>query len=1170
MKKFLFAFILILSIYPALSQQKHYSSCFNQAYQYFPEVPRGLLEAVAYTQTHVRHLDETETESCAGLPRVYGVMGLTLDGKNYFKSNLKYISRLTGFTINEIKQSPLINILAYAKAFSSLLQNEKNKNDYRTYARIIKLLSEIPDDSSEVNQFALDAHVYSVFMVMNDVSRSAQFNFPQYQIDLQAVFGTENYKVLSASKVNISTSGIKDENGNTFKPALPSNLRSSQFAPAIWTPAPSCNYSSRNGTLVSAITIHTIQGTYAGAISWAQNCNSGVSYHYVIRHTDGQVTQMVDEANKAWHVGSENPYTIGYEHDGYVSDPTYLTTALYNSSAAITRDICNSGYGINPLRTYYGASSSGSNVLGGCTKIKGHQHYPNQTHTDPGIYWDWDLYYHLVNNNPTITTVTTTSGTFYDSGGSTGNYADDERKLTLIAPPGATSVSLTFSAFNIELNWDYMFIYDGSTTSAPLIGVYTGTVSPGTVTSTAGSMLIEFRSDCNTVQSGWAANYTSNATPPPSPDIIAPTTSINTPSSWVTQNFTATFTDNDNSGGSGVEKSFYQVIDYDGNDWRANAARGFFSDNFDLTTIHPDWTSVTGTWVLNNSNLVQTDETQNNTNIYASLDQTLSNRYLYNWAGKMEGTGTNRRAGFHYFCDQPTLTNRGNSYFVWFRLDNDKIELYEVINDVFSLVTDVNYNFNAAQWYDFKVIYDRISGKTQIYVDNVQLLVYTDATPLATGNSISFRSGNSNYAVNNLKVYRSRANTVTVQVGSTGDLRYQNTNPTTPAGRIKSIINDNAGNLSALDYTDINVDWTVPSNVVTINDGNSADIDITYNSNTLNANWTATADVHSDIARYWYAIGTTPGGTDTKNWTDNFWYDTVTASGLTLNYGTTYYFSVKSENTAGLMSAVTSSDGQLLQVPSSPPVADYYPGSTIVCNTDSVHFTNNSTNATTYVWTFTGGSPATSNLPGPVIHYSASGNYTVQLIASGPGGSDTLINNYFIEVNNPPQAAFNVLNDTVYLPSGFAGFTNQSLNADGYSWDFGDGGQSTDINPWHQYTNAGIYQVYLIAVNNGCANDTAVITMYVLNGNGIETVTENKLIVYPNPAHEWLVIEADFDLSESEIEIFDITGRLILKPGNEKISGKQTMISLHEIASGTYAVRIRNKENQGVYRFIKR
>src|SRR3546814_10763289 len=83
-----------------------------------------------------------------------------------------------------------------------------------------------------------------------------------------------------------------------------------------------------------------MQGSYAGSISWFQNSSSQVSAHYLIRSSDGQVTQMVREYNKAWHVRSHNPHSIGIEHEGYISNPDWYTSAMYNTSAAITRQSC--------------------------------------------------------------------------------------------------------------------------------------------------------------------------------------------------------------------------------------------------------------------------------------------------------------------------------------------------------------------------------------------------------------------------------------------------------------------------------------------------------------------------------------------------------------------------------------------------------------------------------------------------------------------------------------------------------------------------------------------------------------------------------------------------------------------------------------------------------------
>ncbi len=489
---------------------------FNSAYLQAPKVPKGVLEAVAWSNTRMTHLISEEV-SCSGMPSAFGIMGLFDDGKGYFKENAKLVALLSGISVSEQKQSPNQQILAYAKALNILIELKQNNDPSKPRDLHLKesllQLSEIPD-SGKVNLLARDMQLYQIFRFLNDSQKAVQYDFPVHSFDLELIFGKNNLKVLSAKRISFTPTAIISDEGDVYTPMVSSNgviiEKGPDYGPAIWNPAPTCNFSSRNGTAISAVTIHTTQGSYAGSISWSQNCVSDVSFHYIIRSSDGQVTQMVLEADKAWHVGSENPYTIGIEHEGYVSDPLWYTPAMYQASADLSRDITNSGYGIPPLRTYYGPSSSGLQTLGGCTKIKGHQHYPNQSHTDPGIHWDWEKYYKLINNTYTPTLITNASGAFYDTGGASGNYQDDERELWLFGDANASNVTLNFTAFDLELNYDYMFIYDGDSVNSPLIGVYNGTTSPGTIVSTGSYLLVEFRSDCGTTNPGWEANYTIN------------------------------------------------------------------------------------------------------------------------------------------------------------------------------------------------------------------------------------------------------------------------------------------------------------------------------------------------------------------------------------------------------------------------------------------------------------------------------------------------------------------------------------------------------------------------------------------------------------------------------------------------------------------------------------
>lgn len=164
-------------------------------------------------------------------------------------------------------------------------------------------------------------------------------------------------------------------------------LGDADYGPAIWSAASSANYSGgRSGHSIRYVVIHTTQGGYSGAVSWFRNPAASVSAHYVIRSSDGEVTQMVHHGDTAWHAGNRtyNQESIGIEHEGFVDAPErWYTDAMYRASAALTRHLCDT-YGIPIDRAH----------------IIGHVEVPGATHTDPGTGWDWDRYMGLVRGEP--------------------------------------------------------------------------------------------------------------------------------------------------------------------------------------------------------------------------------------------------------------------------------------------------------------------------------------------------------------------------------------------------------------------------------------------------------------------------------------------------------------------------------------------------------------------------------------------------------------------------------------------------------------------------------------------------------------------------------------------------------------------------------------------------
>lgn len=110
--------------------------------------------------------------------------------------------------------------------------------------------------------------------------------------------------------------------------------------------------------------------------------------------------------------------------------------------------------------------------------------------------------------NGIATTLTTASGAFSDGSGA-DKYANNANCAWLIQPTNAKTVTLNFTEFDTELNIDKVIVYDGSNNTAPVLGRFSGTTLPPSVTSTTGSMYVEFQSDLGLRANGWTANYTS-------------------------------------------------------------------------------------------------------------------------------------------------------------------------------------------------------------------------------------------------------------------------------------------------------------------------------------------------------------------------------------------------------------------------------------------------------------------------------------------------------------------------------------------------------------------------------------------------------------------------------------------------------------------------------------
>jgi hypothetical protein len=104
---------------------------------------------------------------------------------------------------------------------------------------------------------------------------------------------------------------------------------------------------------------------------------------------------------------------------------------------------------------------------------------------------------------------------FTDTGGSAGQYKDNEELVKTFYPTSGSSMTMTFTTFDLEQGYDFMYVYNGPSTASPLFtngNNLSGSTVPGPFTSTdpSGAITVRFISDGGVTGNGWNVNFSCN------------------------------------------------------------------------------------------------------------------------------------------------------------------------------------------------------------------------------------------------------------------------------------------------------------------------------------------------------------------------------------------------------------------------------------------------------------------------------------------------------------------------------------------------------------------------------------------------------------------------------------------------------------------------------------
>lgn len=299
--------------------------------------------------------------------------------------------------------------------------------------------------------------------------------------------------------------------------------------------------------LKSAFLSHIEQSTYGitGIVTDSLTGEPIMAQVFVENHdTDGSfVYSQLPNGNYHRPIKA-GTYTLTYSADGYypksytltIGDNEVLTQDVELVPGLLIADFTASAYVISKGESIdFTSTSFGQNIVsyewtfeGGEPATSTDENPENITYNETGVF---DVSLTITNGDGESSTLlredlievnltyliqngtfSLCEGLFYDAGGATNEYGNDQDYTMTIKPNQSEALSrVRFLSFALEADgscsYDYLKIYDGANTMAPLLGTWCGNDSPGEIVASnpEGALTFRFHSDGSVTASGWEA-----------------------------------------------------------------------------------------------------------------------------------------------------------------------------------------------------------------------------------------------------------------------------------------------------------------------------------------------------------------------------------------------------------------------------------------------------------------------------------------------------------------------------------------------------------------------------------------------------------------------------------------------------------------------------------------